>query len=187
METKINKKGQSAILALPAVVFILFFFVIMLGLGLFGVNAIDGVFSSFDQQVGNVSFNETYNKTLAPAFESLRTNLDVAGVSLVLGMVIVMMLIAFKLRNRRTLWIILDLFIIVVATIAASFIESSFVSFINSNSELFTIFSQQIPKTSAFILKLHIYIPIIGAIVMILNYAIFKKRELEVNEFGVTQ
>lgn len=175
-----NRRGQMQALMLIAFIFIAFFFVIFIGIGVYTINIVQNQLSSIDMTVGNMTYNQTYSQGLYPALNTLKNSMDTEGIVLLFGMIVCQMIVAYGLRNRKTMWVIMDIIIIIVSFIIAVIISNTFNLVINSNSDLFQVYSQQIPTPSAFILNLYIYIPVVGILISIITYGIFKKKEVNI-------
>lgn len=169
-----NKKGLSALI-LVFFVFLIFFLILYLGVQAYAVSQVQNVFSSIDFNIGNVSFNESYGQTLNPALQTIIDRSDNAGLVLIFGMIIVMFLIGYNFRANR-LWIIFDFFAILVTFAISVYLSRFFNTFINSNSELLTLYSTTMQKSSAFVLNLPASVIIVGALMMVLTYGILRKR-----------
>ncbi len=170
-----NKKGLTGLMAI-FFVFLIFFIILFLGVQAFGVIKVRDLLSSVDFQIGNVSFNDTYNITMAPALDSIIDNSDNAGMILIFGMIVVMLLIGFSFSTSR-LWLIFDWFVIVVAFIIAVILSRAFNTFINTTPEILEIFSTDLQVSSTFMLNLPFVVIIVGFLVMILTYGVLRKKQ----------
>lgn len=173
-----SKRGMNTIMIIPAI-FIVFFLIIIIGIGLYYVSIFDNSMSSINVKIGAVNFNDTYKMTIKPIVTNAYNTFDTWGISLELGLIIVMCILAFSFRKENRLWIILDLFIIIIAEIIAILIQNSYNTFINSNADLFNIYSTNLTKSSIFLLRLPLIIPVTGALIMILTYATLNKKKKE--------
>ena len=170
-----SKKGLTGLLQV-FFVFLIFFFIMYIGVQAYAVIQIDNLLSSVDFKIGDVSFNETYNNTMALALDSIVDNSDNAGMILIFGMIVVMLIIGFSFSTNR-LWMVFDWFVIVVAFIIAVFLSRAFDTFIHTTPEILSIFSTELENSSRFMLNLPFVVIIVGLLVMILTYAILRKKE----------
>lgn len=174
----------SPALMLVFFIFLGFFFIIILGVLLYGTNVIDGVMSSINIKIGNVNFNETYNQTIKPVINDLNSTADTIGIAILLGMVVCMLLVSFLFRKTNRLYIILDIFIIIVAFIISVVLQNSYNTLIHGSEELLGIYSNNLQKSSTFLLRLPLAVSIIGVLILIVSYAtINKKREVNVYDY----
>ena len=159
-------------------VFFALFLVFGAGILYFSADVVDSSFTAIgDLSIGGIDFNQTYQNTLGIGISASKNTITTASIGLLLGMVVVMMLMGYFLRGTNRLWIILDLFIILVAFITAVYLSRSFDTFINLNSDLFSIFSNDLETSSRFVLNLPFVIPIIGVLIMLVTYATGRKKE----------
>lgn len=170
-----NKRGLTSLMVV-FFIFIIFFVVLFLGIQAFWATKVNDAFSVIDFQIGNVSFNETYNKTMAPGLDAIIDNSDTSGIILIFGMIVVMLIIGFKFSTSR-LWIILDIFVIAVAFAVAVYLSRAFNTFINSSPELLALFSTTLQTSSTLMLNLPFIIIIAGSLIMIVTYGILRKKE----------
>lgn len=170
-----NKKGMTTMM-LIAYIFIGFFVIIFLAVMIYLASNVDNAFRSLTISVGNVSFNNTYNQTMAPALNKLINQSDNLGISLLLGMIIVMLICGYKFRNKRRLFIILDILIIIVCFIISVFIQNSYNTIIRANDDLYSIFTNELANSSTFLLRLPLIISIVGVLIMVVTYATINKK-----------
>lgn len=170
-----NKRGQLTIM----IVFFIFFafgLILFSGIKLFIVKEFQNLLSGIEFQIGNVSFNQTYNQTLAPALDTFVRSSDQAGVFLIFGMIVIMLLIGFLSQKNNRMWIAADIFIVVISFILAVYLSRTFDAFINSSSAFLNIYSVDLERSSTLILNLPYLIPIAGILIMIATYGIRTKR-----------
>lgn len=179
----VYKKGFTSIM-LIFFVFFAFFVVVFAGVTFYGMETFRDASNITDFQVGNVSFSETYENTLGQGLETVISTLSTVSFALLLGMIIVMLIIGFKTRDKNRLWVILDIFIIIVAFVTAVYISITFNSFINSNEIFLDIYSIDIQKSSAFLLNLPLVIAVVGGLIILATYIPFKRKEPNVLEFN---
>jgi hypothetical protein len=178
-----NKKGQMNTMMILGFIFICFFAIIFLGVLLYLGLTVDSVMSGINIKVGNINFNESYNQTMAPALNKLISNADYSGIGLLFGMIIVMLICGYKFRTSKRLFILIDLLIIVVCFIISVVIQNYYNYIININADLYNIYTNYLPKSSTFILRLPIIISIIGVLILIVSYATINKKK-SINIYG---
>lgn len=173
-----NKRGFSVTIMIFFFVFLAFFLSMLIGVGLYATNQVDQAFASIDFNIGNVSFNQTYNETLAPALKSFSRVGDSTALALIIGMVLVQILVGFFYSTSR-LWILLDIGILIVSFIVAVILSQAFDTFINSSPVLLDIFSIDLDKSSTLILNLPAIVAIAGILTMVVTYGITRKSKQE--------
>ena len=114
------------------------------------------------------------NSVTFGAFEvAFLENADLIGLALIFGTIISLFISAFYFRGQYpTLFIIIDIILLIVAFIIATYIGYTYQMLMNSASEL-SFFIDYLPKSSTFVLYLNIYVAIIGVLMMILSYSMF--------------
>lgn len=180
-----NKKGVTTV-TLIAFVFISLLLVIALGVFSFVIGAVDDSFSSIDLNIGNQSFNDTYQELMHGGMETLEITVprNVATGTLI-GMVLIMILIGVKAPKKSNVWLILDVGIIIVAEIFAVVISSSFEnSILHLTPEFFNIFSTTLAESSKWILNLPVIVPTVGALIMAATYILKKGLREDVGDFS---
>ena len=173
-----NKRGFTT-LTLIGVIFISLVMMIILGVVIQGFSVADSVFSQIDFNITeNISFNETYQETLGPGLTAVTTTVpQLISTGILLGMILCMMIVAYSTERKNSLWLMLDIAIIIVAEMGAVLVKDSFTSFINSSPEMLEIFSTTLSVGSKYILNLPIIVPVLGVLVMIVTQIIGKKKE----------
>ena len=102
----------------------------------------------------------------------------IISISTILGMILILLIIGMKTERKNNLWIILDLFIIIVAEIVAVAIKVNFEeNILNLTPELYTIFTTTLAEGSKWILNMPTTIPIIGALIMLATYLLRKEEK----------
>lgn len=174
-----NKKGQITLLLIFFIIAALVTMV-SLGVGSWGLGIVDEQLRSIDFEVGNVSWNETYNQSLGRGLQTATNDsAKIMSLGILIGMIIVMMLIGYYSPERGHLWIILDIGVIIVAEIIAGVVVSSFQSLMNIHPSLFDIFSNNLSEGSKFILSLPIIVPVVGVLMMIMTNIVNKIKKKE--------
>lgn len=179
-----DKKGL-ATLQMFVFVFFAFLGIIFLGLAMWGFNLIStniGV----DIDVGNVNLQNVTNQTFGRLNAAFLDMGDSIGIILILGMCLLMIVNGYFLGSRiPVLFFIIDFFIIIFVFLLSVYISQSYDTLINSTS-LLSIYGDNLPKSSAFILKLPLVCSIVGVLIMIVTYAGFKKDDGEIADKIIT-
>lgn len=179
-----NKRGQ--------ITFMLIFFVIaaLVTIGVLGISSwtfgmVDEQLRSFDFELGNVSWNETYNETLGLGLEAASTSSpQLISIGLLFGMIICMMFVGYHAGTKNKLWILLDIGILIVVEILAAISVSSFYSLMNINPELLDVYSNTLSAGSKFVINLPVIAPVVGVLLMIMTNIVNKiKLKEEVVRF----
>lgn len=179
-----NKRGQ--------ITFLLFFLVIIalitmivLGLSSWTFGIIDDELREINFELGDTSWDETYNQTTGRALEAASTTApQIISIGLLIGMILVMMFIGYHAEVKNKLWIMLDIGIIIVVEIFAGMTVTSFYGIMNITPELLDVYSNTLSAGSKFIINLPIIIPIVGVLIMIITNIVNKlKRKEEVVRF----
>ncbi|KKM22017.1 hypothetical protein LCGC14_1629610 [marine sediment metagenome] len=179
-----NKKGQITLL--------LFFFVaaaltimLILGITAWTAKIVDDELRSFDFEIGNISWNETYNQSTGRVLKAASTTSpQMISVGLLIGMILIMMFIGYHSDIKNKLWIMLDVGVMIIVEIFAGIIASSFTSLMNITPELLDVYSTTLSAGSKFVLNLPVIVPIVGVIIMIVTHIVSRiKRREDVAKF----
>jgi hypothetical protein len=176
---KKNKRGQ--------ITFMLIFFVIaslitmiVLGLSSWTFGIVDEQLRSMDFELGNISWNETYNETLGLGLGAASTTSpQLISIGLLFGMILTMMFVGYYAGAKDKMWILLDIGILIVVEILAGISVSSFYSIMNMTPELLDVYSNTLSAGSKFVINLPIIAPIVGVIIMIMTNIVNKIRRKE--------
>ena len=179
-----GKSGKLLAFMLFVLIFLGFIAIFMMGIFVYGATLIDQTMRSLDVQIGNVSFQDAYNDTLAIGINAVLDGADNYGLGLLLGMIAVIAISSFMFKEKQKVWIVAEFAILIIAFILAVTIQRAYDTVINSSTVLLDIYSIDLVNSSKFILNLPIIIPIVWAFIVILAYGIFKKRELEFGDIG---
>lgn len=180
-----NKKGQSLFFL---VVFGIIVVSVVGGLAIISYSGrtMDSLISEIDftietPNVGNQSFNETYQEMIHPAIDSLSINLPkMISIGLILGMICIMLLVSAFVPKRNNLWIPVDIGIIIIAELASIEISQMFKDYIlNLTPELYAIFITTLETSSKWILQMPTIIPTVGVLCMVITYIFRKERKEE--------
>jgi len=177
-----NKKGGS-VFGMFLIIFLIFFGIVFLGLGLLIFNSFDTMLD-MDVDVGQANLAEVNNQTFGQMNDAFIATADTMGIFLIFGMVLALFINAYITGNRwPKLFFIIDIAILITCIIIAIYLSISYDILINSAEILSDVYIDKMPKTSTFVLQMPLYVSIIGAIIMILSYAGLKRidRRSEVN------
>jgi len=168
-------------------IFVIFFCIIFLGLITYTFITFNDVITEVDFNLTeNLSFQETYNETLGVGINAVIDQADNWGIFLVFGMVIMMILCGFVFRSNQKLWLILEIFILVTAFILAGVLQYTFNETIHSSDELLDVYSNNIQKSSTFMLYLPLIIVVIWFLVIIVAYSRITPEKIQ-QSFSATQ
>jgi hypothetical protein len=182
-----NKKGVTT-LALIAIIFFALFLIILLAIVSYAAGLFDSQISKLDINLGNFSFNETYQEAMHPSMEVIEVSGPrMISMGVLFGMVLLMLIVGAKTEKKHNLWIILDIVIIIVAEIIAVYIKTVFQDTImNLSPELYQIFITTLSSASKWILNMPTIIPTVGVLIILATY-VLKKEEDEGSEEGFYQ
>jgi len=140
---------------------------------------VDTSLSSVDFVLGNISWNETYQSGLGVGVQAMKTTVPrTITIGTLLGMVLCMFIVAFKIDRIGRLWVLADIGIIVVAEVIGISVANSFRLLMNSSPIFLEVFSTTLAASSKWILAFPITIPIIGTIIMVLTqFANINKKD----------
>ena len=128
-----------------------------------------------DIDIGQVNLGEVVQDTMGKLNVGLLGGADTIGYVIIFGLVITMFANAYIFRGEYPkLFIIVDLILLVFAYIVAVYLSNTYEILINSTSIL-NVYIVTLPKASTFILKLPLFVSIIGVVIMILSYAGFPR------------
>ncbi len=175
-----NKKNKNAYITLTLLLVLIMALVMMMvvGVSVFVFEQVDSGFSDINFELGNISFNETYQSSLGVGLNTMKTTFPkILSLGTMLGMVIVLIMVGYFSPKIGRLWIVLDFLVIIVAEILAVVVSSSFQSFINTSPDFIRIYSTTLSGGSTFILTLPITVPMIGGLIMVATYILNKNFE----------
>ncbi|KKM84190.1 hypothetical protein LCGC14_1301730 [marine sediment metagenome] len=181
-----NKRGI-ATFQIFLFAFIVLFWIIFLGIEVLIFNlTFDNL--NIDLDVGGTNLGNVTRGTLGQINTGLLNSADFIGYSLIFGMVLIMFVGAYYFRGQfPKVMLVVDILILVFAYILAVYITNSYEILINSTTILGDVYIDVLPKSSEFILRLPIFVSIIGAIIIILSYSGFPKTnegEASIGEFN---
>lgn len=172
-----NKKGLTTI---QTFLFIFFGFIgiVFLGLAVFGFNLVN-TYLGQDVDIGQVNLQNATSLTFGKISNAFIDNADYYGIILLLGMAVLMIGQGYVVGKRwPKAWIVVDIFILVFAVVGAVYISQTFNTLINSTS-YFSVFADNLPKSSGFVLNLPYIVAILGVLIMIFTYAGINNTEGE--------
>lgn len=157
---------------------------IMIGVLLIMFNNVNDVFDE-DVDVGQVNLAEVNNQTFGRMNTAFINSADYIGVFLLFGMVLAMILNAYFLGSRYPkVFFVVDIFILLFAFILAVYVSRVYDTLIHS-ADIFSVFRDDLPKTSKFLLNLPVITTIVGIIIMIISYSSIKRDDKgAVNVYG---
>ena len=176
-----NKKGVTTI-ALIVVIFIAISLLVVLAIFSYALGLVDHTFLQIDLNVGNTSFNETYQELMQPGLQTLEITVPQnISIGVLLGLVFVLLIVGAKSPKKSNIWIILDIVVIIIAEVVAVAIKISFRDqILNLTPELYNVFTTTLQSGSKWILNLPTLIPTIGVLIIIATYIL--KKEVNENE-----
>lgn len=175
-----NKKNKNGYITLGLIIVLIMalILVMVVGVSVFVFEQVDAGFSDINFQLGNISFNDTYDTSLGVGLNAMKTTFPkILSLGTLLGMIIVLIMIGYFSPKIGRLWIVLDFLVIIVAEILAVVVSSSFESFINTSPDFIRIYSTTLSAPSTFILTLPVTLPMIGGLVMLATYILNRNFE----------
>jgi hypothetical protein len=150
-------------------IFLIFFSAILLGVfGLIFYYA--NVYLSQDIMIGAVNLSEANADSFGQVADAYIGKMDLIGYFIIFSLILGMTINAYYSRGKYPLvMLIIDVVLLVFAYIISVYVSNTYETFINSASIL-SIYINDMPRTSAFILRLPLYVSIIGVIMMIVSY-----------------
>lgn len=181
-----GKSGKLNALMIFVLLFLGVVAIIMLGIFVFGANLVDSTFNIIgdDVQIGDINFSTAYDNTLGQGITAFQNGADSYGLGLLLGMVLLMAISSFVFREKQKIWIVLELGILLVAFVFAVSIQNTFNILINSSPQLLDIYSNDLIRSSKFILNLPTIVPVVWAFVVVISYGLFRKKEEGLSDLG---
>ncbi len=169
-----NKKGL-ATLQIFVFIIMVFIWIVLLGI-LVTIFNVTTTSLQVDVDVGQVNLKDIVDVTMGRLNTGLTTNANIIGLVIIFGMILSMIANAFAFRGEfPTLFIILDIILLVFAYIFAVYISNAYELLIHASSDL-DVYITFLSQPSRFILNLPRYVGIIGAIIMIVSYISFPKK-----------
>lgn len=174
-----NKKGQITLFILAGI-FVAFTFLILLLVSGSVVSKMN-TYLSQNITMGNVDLGATTSATFTPFATMLLNYADWWGIACIFGMILGLFISAYMLRGRYAKWgIILDIVMIVSIFIFALYLKGAYQTLLDSLAIAGETFLEDYAnKSSWFLLNLPIFVPIIGAIMMVLFHASIPRKKEE--------
>jgi len=172
-----NKRGLTMI-TLIVLIFVCLVVMVILGVVSWGIGLADDSISELDIQIGTQSFQEVYNETLKIGLITASTTMpQIISMGVMLGLIILMMLVGHFSPNIGRMWILLDIFILIIAEAIAVSVSDGFMEFINIDPALLSIYSNNLSEGASFLINLPKIIPVIGFLVMLVTYIKVRKNK----------
>ena len=153
---------------------------IVLVVASWGFGLVDDNLSTLNFNIGNTSFNETYQNTLQPGLNFMETTVpQIISLGVLMGMIICLMIVGHLTKKVGRLWILFDIGIIIVAEVLAASVSSAFTSFINSDPQILAVASTNLSAGSKFIMNLPIIVPFAGMLIMLATHLLVKEKVKE--------
>ena len=170
-------KDKRGLVTLGVIIFVFMIFLWVLFIGIYAT-----IFSliynnlNIDLAVGQVNLGTITQSTFGQIATAFLSKADILGYALIFGMVLNMFASAYFFRGKYPkLFIIIDIMILVFAYIVAVYVSGAYEFVINSTTEL-SVFIDNMARSSTFLLRLPLWVSIIGVIIMILSYAGFPRE-----------
>lgn len=180
-----NKRGLST---LPIFLFIFacFFFLIFWGLALYGFSTVNTILSQ-NVSIGQTNLADVTSKTFGKISTAMLDSADNIAIILIFGMVLLMIMNGYFFGNSNRLWIVLDILILFFAYILSVYISNTYEIYINALASTTSIYSNELAKSSTFLLRLPTFISTIGILIMIITYSGINRDDprggININEF----
>ncbi len=159
--------------------FLGFFTAFIIGIFVYAANITDTLFHSIDLEIGNQNFTQVYDDTLGQGIDSFLAMADYMGISILLGMLILIIITSYIFSSKKRLWILIEFVILIVSFIIAVTLQRAYDTIINSSTVLLDVYSNQLTTTSTFILNFPSIIVITWAISVIVAYGALPKPKRE--------
>lgn len=166
-----NRKGDlqmTSVIPIILFIFAVFFFLIFYGITIAGFSLVNDALSQ-DVDVGASNLADVNDLTFGAITEALLNSADTIGIMIIFSMIVFMIFSAYFFGNNNKLWIPVDILILLFVYIIAVYISNSYETIIHVGS-VFDVYIDTLPKSSSFMLNLPMYVPIIGALIMIVTY-----------------
>jgi len=179
-----NKKGQITMMLFVGFILLLVGVLFILVGGLVSVKTHEVLNQDID--IGNVNLKNVTADSFGQFNTMFINSADWWGLSIIFGMVLGLFLSAYILRNTMPKWgIVIDIFIIVSAFIFCLYLSSAYGDLLNALASADETFLEDYaPKTSMFVLNLHIFCAIIGSISMFLFHSSIPRKSEEKMQSG---
>lgn len=177
-----NKKGL-ATAELFGFIIIVFALLVVIGLFTFYFNFITTTLQS-GGQAGAVNLGNITGSTLGQINTALVDKLNLIGIMIVGGMVLGMLINAYITRHQYPkILFIVDILIIFLAFVISTYISNLYETIIRT-SQFQAFFTASFNTPSLFMLKLPIFVVVIGILILILSYSDIPKSLKEEQFIG---
>ncbi len=177
---KRDKKGLTGLM-LIAYVFMSFFGILFLGIGLYSLGLFDDTMLELGEMIGNISgqnFTQAYENTTQQGVNAIFSIADVVATLLLLGLALVMIFVGYQWGDEsKRLWVIADILFIVGAFIIAVYLQIYFVEFVSGGIIDETVYTETLATSSGLIARLPFLVPTIGMLIMIVTYGLSRKKQ----------
>jgi len=164
-----NKKAQffaTNILKFAALAFVIIFF---LGLWAYSHALLtDALIGVNPQMAGNVNISIVADDTFGEMNRAMATGIKPLSITLIFGMILMMLLVAYFIRDDPPVMLIVDFFILVLSVIFSVYIANSFETLLTGYPFSSTLLSMK--ASSWIILNLPTVVTVIGILIMIVSY-----------------
>ncbi len=175
-----DKRGLTTV-TIFLFIFAALLIIIFLGIFAFIFNTIS-VNLDIDEDFGQVNLKDVNALTFGRINQAFLDSADILGFVILFGLIMLMFLNAYLFRGQYPkLFLIIDIVLMVFAYILSVYISQTYSLLINSDSSLYNIYVNMMPKSSAFILNLPKIIGVVGALIMILSYSGIPRKKEEVS------
>lgn len=177
-----NKRGETSVMEFFLSIPMIVFYVILGSLLLSYVGGIvDNSLNSIGLPIGagpnntfNQTFNESYQQHMRPSV-LIATNVlpNYLSLGVCLGLIVLLVFIAWKTGEQSRLWIPLDIILIVATFILSVIFRGIYIDqLLNIYPDFYTIGTTTLANASKFLLNLPIIVTVIGVLVMFITYGL---------------
>ena len=130
--------------------------------------------------VGSVNLTQTTDVTFGKYMEGLRNSANLIGIAVMFGMFIGLVVSAyFRRQESQLIFLFLDIFLIVISFIFATYISNSYEQNILTIPEVAENVVAYMPSASAFMLNLPTVVFIVGILILIVSHAGIPRKSEE--------
>lgn len=175
-----NKKGLSSV-GVFTFIFAAFFVILFLGIILFIFTQINSVLDQ-DLDIGQVNLQDVNDQTFGQINTAFVNNADNLGIIAIFGMALLMILNSFVIgREYPKIFLMIDFIILIAVFIVAVYLSQTYDTYIHAFNLLETIYVDDLPKSSTFVLKLPWIVGTLGALIIIFTYSGLNKENEDIN------
>jgi len=176
-----NRRGQTSIFIFLGVMIMFGIALLLMVLGTVTWN----MQMALDQNVtvGQVNLATINSQTFSLYNSMIVNHADFWGLCVIFGTIFSLLLTSYFTRNRfPKLGIVLDIFVVVTIFWISQFLSSAYSQVVVALSSAGQTFAEvSLNSTSFFLLNLHIFVAIIGVMMMILCHSGFPQKKEELN------